>query len=290
MIELHLFTTEETLVRRCDHADIDAVVVDWEQHGKRRRQRHWDTQINELGVADLKNVRRWTKKQVICRINNYSESRMVLDEAEIAFAAGANEILLPMVTHPSELEPLLVRFPANPPRVGIMLETLSAFRMAAHLGQLPISRVYVGLNDLAIDRDSQNIFAPLVDDSVDRVRPCFSCPFGILGLTLPGRGYPIPTELLMAQLVRLQCDFTFLRRSFLTHSQGIDLVDSVQSIRDAGRELNNRGQTQLEALYKDFVAVLDNSDPTLRQQLRPQPLHADDSCRVDDAGRTTPRA
>lgn len=101
------------------------------------------------------------------------------------------------------------------------------------LCRLPISRAYVGLNDLAIDRGIRNIFWPLIDGTLDALRQYISVPFGFGGLTLPELGHPVPTRLLMAEMARLHCQFTFLRRSFLRDVAGKSLSAEVPRILHA---------------------------------------------------------
>jgi hypothetical protein len=95
------------------------------------------------------------------------------------------------------------------------VETIEAVQLAEELGRLPVTRVYVGLNDLAIARGSRHIFTAIADGTIDRLRPHFSAPFGFGGLTIVGAGFPVPCRVLMAEMARLQCTFTFLRRSFI---------------------------------------------------------------------------
>ena len=68
--------------------------------------------------------------------------------------------------------------------VGILIETLPAVAVAAGLAARPLSRIYVGLSDLRIARGSSQLFEPLVDGTVDRVRADVEhVPFGVAGLT-----------------------------------------------------------------------------------------------------------
>jgi hypothetical protein len=92
--------------------------------------------------------------------------------------------------------------------------------------------VYVGLNDLRIDRGSNDLFEPLIDGTVERIRAHVDGPrFGVAGLTLPDRGAPVPSRLLAAELIRLRADFTFLRRSFLADTAGRPLGPALAAIR-----------------------------------------------------------
>ncbi len=76
--------------------------------------------------------------------------------------------------------------------LGILIETVAGAQIADQLGQLPLCRVYVGLNDLAIQRKTKSIFTPLVDGTLSKIRENIRGPFGFGGLTLPELGKPIP--------------------------------------------------------------------------------------------------
>ncbi len=228
--QLLLFTTDTGLIARAVGAGVAGIIVDWENRGKDARQRAADTQINHHTLEDLRRVRSATTASVLCRINPIGDTteREVAD----AIAAGADEILLPMVTAPEQVQQVL-GLTAGRCGVGILVETAAACRSAGDLGRLPLTRAYVGLNDLAIDRGSAGIFDAVADGTVERVRPFFTCGFGFGGLTLPDRGWPIPSRLLIAESARLGCTFGFLRRSFLRDIQGLDLSVEVPRLLDA---------------------------------------------------------
>jgi hypothetical protein len=115
--------------------------------------------------------------------------------------------------------------------LGILVETRDAVAAADELARLPLSRVYVGLNDLGIERGTPSIFTPLVDGLLDELRECFAAMrFGFGGLTLPEAGAPIPCRLLLGELARLRADFTFLRRSFYRDVAGRDVTREVARI------------------------------------------------------------
>src|SRR5438105_3452703 len=76
--------------------------------------------------------------------------------------------------------------------VGILVETEAALAELDELAALPVTRAYVGLNDLAIERGNLNIFEPLVDGTVEEIRQHFGVPFGLAGLTVVDAGTPIP--------------------------------------------------------------------------------------------------
>ena len=240
--QLLLFSTNAALIGAAVAAGVKGIIVDWERAGKHARQAGADTQINSDTLDDLRRVRASTTALVICRINGFSDATP--REVEDATAAGADEILLPMVRSVREVEGVLdlVRGRCG---VGIMIETVAATRIASDLARLPLSRVYVGLNDLAIDRRAPNIFTAVADGTVERMRSHFTCRFGFGGLTLPDCGAPIPCRLLIAETARLGCSFGFLRRSFLRDIQGRDMAVEVPRLLIALEQARTRDSDQV---------------------------------------------
>jgi len=227
--ELLLFTTDPQLIRDAVAAGIDGFIVDWERQGKERRQFDNDTEINRDTVEDLRVVRACCKDAlVICRINGNGFTRN--EEIEQALAAGADELLLPMVTTVEEVE-LVLDVISNRARLGILVETCEAVRLAKQLARLPLSRVYVGLNDLSIQRGDPNIFTAVSDGTVERALEPFEVPIGFGGLTLPELGDPIECRLLMGEMRRLGCGFSFLRRSFRRDIQNRNISAAITRIR-----------------------------------------------------------
>jgi len=55
---------------------------------------------------------------------------------------------------------------------------------------------------------------------------CQERAFGFGGLTLPGYGDPLPGRSLYSEMARLDCRFTFLRRSFYRDLNGMDLAEA----------------------------------------------------------------
>ncbi|WP_419875847.1 aldolase/citrate lyase family protein [Candidatus Pristimantibacillus sp. PTI5] len=241
---LLLFSTVPELIPPAYHAGIDGIIVDWENLGKENRQRSADTEINYFTVEDLRKVRQMTDALVICRINGFGPHSA--EEVENAISAGADEILLPMVQSVSDVE-TVIRWVNQRCAVGILIETKASVKAAQALSQLPLSRVYVGLNDLAIERKSAHIFSAIVDGTIEKIRPYFTnIPFGFGGLTLPDSGFPIPCRLLIGELMRLNCEMSFLRRAFQADIKGKNLKQGVQDIQAALEDARNRSSEQIE--------------------------------------------
>jgi len=167
------------------------------------------------------------------------------------------EVLLPMVRRPEEVDAALDVLAGRRP-LGILVETVEAVRRVEELVRRPVGRVYVGLNDLMIDRGGRNLFAALVDGTVDRVRAAVPAgiAFGVAGLTLPEAGHPVPSRLLAAELARLDASFTFLRRSFHADVVGRDLAVELARVIGAVSEARHRPPRQRAADRSELVALV----------------------------------
>ena len=252
-MDLFLFTVEPGWGADVVAAGAAGIVVDWERRGKARRQLGEGTQINADTPEDLARMRAATDGRLLCRINGFGP--WTGGEIDEAVARGADEILLPMVRSTEEIDRTLDAV-AGRCGLGILIETQDAVDRAAALARRPLSRIYVGLNDLRIDRRSTELFRPLVDGTVDDVRAEVAQPFGVGGLTLPGGGFPVSSDLLAAELVRLDADFTFLRRSFTADMAGRNPFTEVPRILQALDVLRAADPVGVADLRDRFVAAV----------------------------------
>jgi hypothetical protein len=212
LIELMLFENSAAAAQLAMGYGIDRFLVDWETVGKEQRQLGFDTEISPGTVDDLRAISALPRAKTWCRINGAGPK--TADEIDTAIAAGVAGIFLPMVRSAGEVE-LLLRHVAARCATGILLETVEAFAGAAELASLPVDRVYFGLNDFAISRGSRAIFLALLDGSVEKMREVFAQKaFGFGGITDVDAGDPVPSRHLIEEMVRLDCQFGFLRRSF----------------------------------------------------------------------------
>jgi hypothetical protein len=253
---LFAFTANVERARAVIDAGADAIFVDWETRGKKDRQSGADTQINSDTPADLRRLRRAIDAPILCRINGPGPT--LANEVATAIGCGADEIFLPMARTEADVLRFLDAVNGRC-RASILIETQEAAAIAARLSDLPLERIYVGLNDLAISRGTPNIFAALADGSVDAIRQQIGVPFGIGGLTRPDAGHPIPCLLLLGEIIRLRASFTFLRRSFWADVAGRDLGVEVRRIRDAIAAAALRSEAEVEAdrgAFQNAVAPL----------------------------------
>lgn len=250
-IDLLLFTTDLAEARHSLDAGIDGFVIDWETAGKHDRQRGVDTEINSDTAEDVERLRSIRGARRFCRINRFGE--WTPREIDEAIAAGATHLLLPMVETPREVEAYLRLVDARV-HAGILVETRAACDAAPELAKLPLDRVYVGLNDLSISRRSPTLFEPFIDGLALALRECFEgTPFGIGGLTVVDRGAPVPALLLMSELARHDCHFTFLRRSFKRDVAGRDLPGELRAIHREWARLSRRSSLEIERDHAAFL-------------------------------------
>ena len=255
--EFLLFSTEPTFIQQADKAGIDGFIVDWERLDKYSRQKGFDTQINKDTLQDLERVRHSTAKTVLCRINGFHQN--TTNEIDLAISAGADEIFLPMVRSPEEVARTLDIIKGRC-QLSILIETQEAVNNAAALTAFPLRRIYLGMNDLAIDRGLKNIFISIIDGTVESVRTQINLPCGFAGLTLPELGSPIPCRLLTAEMARLNCQFTFLRRSFIKDIAGKDMQHEVPRMRQALQAAHQRSSREIHSDQKELTALVSQWD------------------------------
>lgn len=250
-LELLLFSVNEENVRQAVAAGVDGIIVDWENQGKKLRQKNFDTQINFDTYENLAHMRRLVPAgQLICRINGFSPER-TSGEIDLAIRGGADELFLPMVTSAEQVADVIDHV-GKRAEVSILLETTRALTCLSELSRLPIKRAYVGLNDLHIQQDSSNIFVPLVDGTVAKIRSHFGVPLGVGGVTYPNHGHPIASEFLIKEYARLGVNFSFLRRSFLKDCKKIPMARIFRNIKEAYAQAQQRSTQQVE---QDFTLI-----------------------------------
>ena len=255
-LELWYFQTSGEAVKSAVGAGISTFIVDWENKSKAARQWGRDTEINYDTVEDLERVAAVHGVKAVCRINRLSSQ--TARDIDTALSGGAKLILLPMVEQLSEAETFL-RLLNGRAAGGILIETANAVSSVKQLAKLPLSAVYIGLNDLCISLGKSHIFEAVVDGTVEHVCTVLADEglfFGMGGVTVVDGGAPVPCRLLMAELCRLDVRFTFLRRSFRRDIAGRDIAIEVTRIQSEWRDLRARDRDQVESDHRSMLRVV----------------------------------
>lgn len=242
--DLFVFHRDATLDTDCVKAGCEGVVVDFEVKGKHERQANYDTQINKHSLEDIVSLKA-LGVYTICRINSIDSNSA--KEIENVIDAGADEILVPMIRTRQEIEQICNQVDGRA-SVGLMIETPEALNFVPIINDNDVKRVFIGLNDLHISQGKPTLFHVLADGVVDNIRQQIShADFGFGGLTIPRAGNPLPVEYFFHELARLDCQFTFLRRSFFTDSQGVPASQVIPAIHSEMYRSRQRTAAQIES-------------------------------------------
>jgi hypothetical protein len=254
MLELFLFENDVGKARQAIKYGVHHFLVDWESVGKKDRQQGYDTEILPGTLDDLCAISAIQDATTWCRINRYGPHTM--KEIESALNAGAAGIFLPMVTSLVEVEEFL-RLVDTRCATGVLIETAEAYTSARFLATLPFDRVYFGLNDFAISRGGGSIFRAVLDGSVERMREVFGEKiFGFGGVTAIETGVPLPAIHLLEEMARLDCHFSFMRRSFRRDTLENDPQMVVSNIHDFWLRCKNRDISTIRRDRKTLEALL----------------------------------
>jgi len=236
--DLYLFHRDIDFDLCCIDAGIDGLIIDLETRGKPERQMGFDTEINNHAIEDIYALKSRSSAKILCRINPLSTETEY--ELDTVLDSGADEIIVPMIHSLHQAEEIVERT-AGRCDITLMVETREALHIVEDMCALPIHQLYVGLNDLAISRQSASIFLPLIDGQLDAIRiSAMGTRLGFGGLTLPGSGNPLATSQLINEMARLDCAFSFLRRSFYRDIVGLEPASELSRLRAALTHAHSR--------------------------------------------------
>ena len=253
-LELVLFETDAVRAKAAHAQGISSFMFDVETRGKEQRQRTFDTDISVTSLDKLSTFVAKSAIHPICRLDPWHSG--IASDIEQAITGGASELIFPMVRTVGEVEHLLSLVGGRLPS-GIMIETKEILDCVFDIGRMPLSKVYVGLNDIMISRGRSNLFEPMVDGTVDKIRSQIgSLRFGIAGATRVDAGSPLSFRLLLADLARLDVDFTFLRRSFRRDVKIDEIGPTVQDIAKLWLQLRARTQFEVSRDRSAFTAAV----------------------------------
>ena len=252
-MELFVFHRDQDTNHQCISGGAAGIVIDLESKGKWERQNGHDTEINFHSTQDIRDLKSAGSAYVICRCNAInSNSEIELNEI---IAAGADEILIPMISTLDEVD-FAKNIISNRCDISLMIETPQAIELLDALDNQSFKRFFVGLNDLRIARQEPSIFHPVQQGILNTIRSKVKhTSLGFGGLTLPGHGHPIPVELFMEEMHRLSIDFTFLRRSFYRDMEGKSFTEGIQQIKLAYDQMEVSNANSFYSKIDEIIGV-----------------------------------
>lgn len=254
LFDFVLFEHNPARVETAVAAGIRSFMVDCEWKGKKERQTGADTEISPTNIENIREVTAIPYAKAYCRINRAGS--WTASEVECALQNGAARIFLPMVESPEEVEAFL-RYIDGKAEAAILVETQKALKYLDELAQLPLDAVYIGLNDLAISRGARSIFASIADGTVEKICEAFySVQHGFGGVTVLDEGCPVPCKMFMQEMARLNCSFSFLRRSFHKNIDGLNMEKEIQKLHSFWAVLCARTQHEINSDHCSLIDLL----------------------------------
>jgi hypothetical protein len=228
-MELFLFTTSAALALKAENAGIDSVIVDWEYIGKEERQRQYDTETNFDTPEDVNKLSRVLKIPVTVRVNKLGD--YTPREVDCAIANGARLLMLPMARMIDDVKNFL-KIVSGRAKTIIQIETIDLISQVSELTRLKWDYVYIGLHDLMIERGGRVIWEAVLDGTVQKIfEHLRGRSYGFGGITVLGGGEPIKFEYILHELTRLNCSFSFLRRTFKKEIMDRNMEAEIKSLR-----------------------------------------------------------
>jgi len=229
MIELLSITVDPAYARRLWAWPGNTVCVDLEITGKERRQAARDTVINHHSLADAEAIAALPERgPLLVRVNAVAHGGA--EEAAALVQGGElrpemDRLMLPMFRTRGEVDAVVAAIGqagggALPPRLTLLAETLAAVEGLEEIvaGQPDwVDHVHLGLNDLALERGTGFLFAPVATGEVAelarRVRK-LGRRFGFGGVGMPERGDLVPAEWILGEHVGVGSSCVILSRAF----------------------------------------------------------------------------
>lgn len=248
VIDFIQITNDPLLARRCDALGGFRLFVDLERLGKPERQAGRNTFISTHTMTDVGHIKRVLLHSLLMvRLNPMHGG--TLDEVNEALAQGADMLMLPMFSRPSELASFCNMVAGRVPVVAL-LETAGALdTLPQWVGTPGLSEVYVGLNDLHLSLNMRFMFEPLAQgllDEVARLTHTQGLRFGFGGIARAGEGL-LPGEDVLAEHLRLGSRSVILSRTFYRDGDVPGMETATARLRQEEQRLSGRHAAAVDA-------------------------------------------
>ena len=242
VLDLLSITVDADYARRLWAHPGNTVFVDLEIEGKQERQSARDTVISAHTMADAEELASLPDRgPLLVRTNPAGAGAE--EEARALAAMDVDRVMLPMFRTRAEVDAVveaLLSSGAEPPHLTLLAETVAAVRDVEEIvDHQPdwVDHVYIGLNDLSLERGSAFLFEPVATGEIaalaHRVRS-LGRRFGFGGVGMPGHGM-VPAELILGEHIRVGSSCVILSRSFHAALDGGDPEALDNGIREVRR-------------------------------------------------------
>ncbi|MDF1813670.1 MAG: hypothetical protein P1V20_15830 [Verrucomicrobiales bacterium] len=271
MISLLMITNDPVTAKEAVACGVNRIFVDLEQLGKKERQSGRDTWMSHHSLADVSNIRAVIPEhELLVRVDPLNQ--FSAGEIDEVISRGADFIMLPMFRSVDEVSRVRDLIDG---RVGFipLVETVSAMDVSGKVaGMAGVTELYLGLNDLHLDRKQTFMFEPLVDGSVERFSDmCRSneMPFGFGGIARMSEG-SIPGKLVLSEHVRMGSSRVILSRTFQREEGGEDwgiFAQEVQRLREEEARLEGTTSDTLEGNRKEIELRVSDQVAKMKAEL-----------------------
>lgn len=249
-MRLFLFTSDLKLARLAEQSGLDSIMIDWEQ--KTAESETADGSVDT--TQDLEQLVSELEIPISVRINGTKDG--LEDEVNIACDYGAQYIMFPMATHEDEIHKFIELVNGRAQTI-IQIETQQLVNRLDKIRNIQWDYAYIGMLDLASSRGEDSIWPLLLDHTIENIVTTLrgrSVGFG--GITVVGGGSPVPFTMLLHEMTRLSCAFSFMRRSFKRELKDRDFNAEVDAVRSLIKASRARGHSAITEDHSTFMAYI----------------------------------
>lgn len=234
-----MITNDPGLAQDAQAAGITRIMVDLEtSEEKKQRQSTRTTFISTHTRADIPKMRKVVKEaELLVRINGWNSESF--GEIDFAIGAGADRIMLPMITSLAQWESFLERLDGRARPLPLVETGYSMAHISTIAAAPQVDDLFIGLNDLHLSLGLDFLFEVLGLGLVDwMASQIFAAGkhFGFGGMATLHSG-ELPAERILAEHVRLGSTSVILSSRFHKDLRTHEPEGRLQRIADALKQL-----------------------------------------------------
>ena len=229
-----LITNDPSIAVDAQLSGLDQIMVDLEWVGKKDRQASRTTFLSTHTADDIARIRTvLTTSKLMVRINPWNAESPA--ELETALAAGADIIMLPMITRMADFDAFITALNGRAEALPLVETAYSMAHIAEIADNANVKEIYIGLNDLHLSLGLDFLFEPLALGLLDWMAERILARgkgFGFGGIAMMGNG-ELPAEQILAEHVRLGSTRVILSSRFGTDVDMANQEGRVERLKNA---------------------------------------------------------